>query len=110
MRYWVGTGLVFLGPLLAGLTLRPIVSVIVYAGLMFWWFLRVRPVAAPSPSRIALLIALLTVLAGLIHIVGALAAAVFGLVWVLPFWLPAAVSLLGVFVARPPSGTPGGGA
>jgi hypothetical protein len=103
MRYWIGTALVFLGPLLAGLTLRPLVSVVVYAGIMFWWFLKVRPVAAPTPSRIALLIALLTVLAGLIHLVGALAAAVFGLAWSLPFWLPAVVAVLGVIVARPPA-------
>jgi hypothetical protein len=94
---------VFLGPLLAGLTQRPLVSVIVYAGLMFWWLLKVRPVAAPSPTRIAGLIVLLSVLAALIHAVGALAAAVFGLVWELPFWFPAAVSLLGVILARPPA-------
>jgi hypothetical protein len=102
MRYLLGTGLVFLGPLLAGLTLRPLPSVIVYAGLMFWWLLKVRPVAAPSPARIAGLIVLLTVLAALIHAVGGLAAAVFGLRWELPFWFPAAVALVGVFVARPP--------
>jgi hypothetical protein len=100
----IGTGLVFLGPLLAGLTLRPILSVVVYAGIMFWWFLKVRPVAAPSPSRIALLIALLAVLAALVHGVGTLAAGVFGLAWALPFWLPAAVAVLGVIVARPPAG------
>ncbi len=102
MRFWLGTGLVFLGPLLAGLTLRPLPSVIVYAGLLFWWLIKVRPVAAPSPARIAVLLLVLTVLAGLIHGVGALAAAVFGLAWQLPFWLPAAVALLGVLVARPP--------
>ena len=103
MRFWLGTGVVFLGPLLAGLTLRPLPSVIVYAGIMVFWFLKVRPVAAPTPSRLALLVVLLTVLAALIHIVGALAAAVFGLVWDLPFWLPAVVSVLGVFLSRPPS-------
>lgn len=104
MRFWIGTGLVFLGPLLAGLTLRPLPSVIVYAGIMFWWFLKVRPVAAPSPSRIALLLGLLAVLAGLIHLVGALAAGIFALRWSLPFWLPAVVAVLGVLVARPPAG------
>jgi len=113
MRYWIGTAVVFLGPLLAGLTLRPLPSVIVYAGIMVFWFLKVRPVAAPSPGRLALLVALLTVLAALIHTVGTLAAGVFGLVWELPFWLPAMVSVLGVILARPPrdpeDGPPPGG-
>lgn len=107
MRFWLGTGVVFLGPLLAGLTLRPLPSVIVYAGIMVFWFLKVRPVAAPTPSRLALLVVLLTVLAALIHTVGALSAAVFGLLWELPFWLPAVVSVLGVVLSRPPSDNDG---
>ena len=104
MRFWIGTAIVFLGPLLAGLTLRPFPSVIVYAGIMVFWFLKVQPVKAPTPGRLAFLVGLLTVLAALIHTVGALGAAVFGILWQLPFWLPAVVSVLGVFVARPPSG------
>jgi hypothetical protein len=103
MRFWIGTGIVFFGPLLAGLTLRPLLSVIVYAGIMLFWFLKVRPVVAPPPSRIAFLLVLLTLLAALIHTVGALAASVFGIVWQLPFWLPPAVSVLGVAIARPPA-------
>ena len=101
MRYWIGTGIVFLGPLLAGMTFRPLPSVIVYAGIMVFWFLKVRPVVAPTPSRLAFLVLLLTVLAALIHITGVLLASVAGLVWELPFWLPAVVSVLGVVIARP---------
>lgn len=107
MRFWIGTAVVFLGPLLAGLTLRPLPSVIVYAGIMVFWFLKIRPVAAPSPSRLAFLVLLLTVLAALIHTVGTLVAAMFGILWQLPFWLPAVVSVLGVVIARPLPGQEG---
>ena len=103
MRFWIGTAIVFLGPLLAGLTLRPLLSSIVYAGIMLFWFLKVRPVAAPDPARLAFLVALLAVLAGLTLMVGSLLAAVSGLVWQVPFWLPAAVTLLGVVVSAPPA-------
>lgn len=105
MRFWLGTLLVFLGPALAGLAQQSAASVIVYCGLLFWWLLRVRPVATPAPTQIAVVIPVLLLLAAVIFAVGLFAGGILGLRPDLPFWVGPVVAVLGLFVARPRPGS-----
>ena len=108
MRFWIGTALCFAGPALAGLAQQSAASVIVYAGLLFWWLLRVRPVATPAPSQIAVVIPVLLVLSAVIFAVGLFAGGILGLRPEFPFWVGPVVSVLGLFIARPRPGSTDG--
>ena len=105
MRFWIGTALCFAGPALAGIAQQSAASVIVYAGILFWWLLRVRPVATPAPTQIATIVPVLLVLAAVIFAVGLFAGGIFGVRPDLPFWVGPVVSVLGLFVARPRLGS-----
>lgn len=101
MRFWIGTVLCFAGPALAGLAQQSAASVIVYVGLLFWWLLRVRPVATPTPWQIMLVVPMLLVLAALLFAVGLFAGGILDVRPDLPFWVGPVVALFGLVVARP---------
>ena len=105
MRFWIGTAMCFAGPALAGLAQQSAASVIVYCGILFWWLLRVRPVATPAPTQIAMVIPVLLVLAAVTFAVGLFAGGILGLRPDLPFWVGPVVAVLGLFVARPRPGS-----
>ncbi len=104
MRFWIGTLVAFLGPALAGGARQSAASVIVYTGFLFWWFIKVQPVRVPPSASGALLMVVLFVLAALAYLLGGLVAGLLGWRFELPFWLPSAVSILGVVISRPPAG------
>ncbi len=108
MRFWIGTALCFAGPFLAGLAQQSAASVIVYCGILFWWLLRVRPVATPAPTQIAVVIPVLLVLASVIFAIGLFSGGIFDVRPDLPFWVGPVVAVLGLFVARPRPGSTDG--
>ncbi|MBK5928591.1 hypothetical protein [Rhodobaculum claviforme] len=105
MRFWIGTAMCFAGPALAGLAQQSAASVIVYAGILFWWLLRVRPVATPAPQQIAVVVPVLLVLSAVLFAVGLFSGGIAGARPEFPFWVGPVVSVLGLFVARPRPGS-----